>query len=156
MTLRKNDRHGRTKENLHSFRELFREVMIEASNGLADYLDSTHTRALCPHNDRPAAVCVWVCVTLNFTLHAAAHELRNQVALLRAPGAHVSRAIVFSYLAVQIAATLKFGALGKVTAQIVITMTSACNLRKTFAEVPADCDKTSNRWRPITRTIHTE
>lgn len=42
-----------------------------------------------------------------------------------------------AYLTVQIAATLRFGARDKVTAQIVISVTSKCDLRETFAEVPA-------------------
>lgn len=42
-----------------------------------------------------------------------------------------------AYLTVQIAATLRFGARDKVIARIVISVTSARDLRATFAEVPA-------------------
>ncbi|CAG4910509.1 unnamed protein product [Colias eurytheme] len=42
-----------------------------------------------------------------------------------------------AYQTVQIVATLRFGANDKVTAQIVISVTSAHDLRETFVEVPA-------------------
>lgn len=44
---------------------------------------------------------------------------------------------VIAYLTVQIAVTLRFGARDKVTAQIVISVTSARDLRGTFVEVLA-------------------
>lgn len=52
-------------------------------------------------------------------------------------GARAASESAVAYLTVQIAATLRFGARDKVTAQIVISVTSARDLRGTFGEVLA-------------------
>lgn len=56
-----------------------------------------------------------------------------------------------AYLTIQIAATLRFGARDKVTAQIVISVTSAHDLRETFARCLRDNAARYRRWRPIAR-----